>query len=220
MHELCYNYLLINKQELFYMFKKILFSFMAFFIFAAPTFAQEVIQLNQSISEKDIANPKKKTISNKYLTSTEAHQLKESNGKNVLFLDIRTRAEIAYVGSPKNVDGYISYMEHEPYMQWSKEQKRFAMDTNSDFGKGVEYHLEKNGLSKENATIVLLCRSGERSAKAADLLNKLNFKNVYSVVDGFEGDMSKEGQRTVNGWKNNNLPWTYNVDVTGLIMLM
>jgi hypothetical protein len=29
------------------------------------------------------------------------------------------------------------------------------------------------------------------------------------VVDGFEGDMSKDGRRAVNGWKNAGLPWSY-----------
>lgn len=32
------------------------------------------------------------------------------------------------------------------------------------------------------------------------------------MYDGFEGDMSKEGRRTVNGWKNANLPWGYSLD--------
>ncbi|QKQ26716.1 rhodanese-like domain-containing protein [Candidatus Reidiella endopervernicosa] len=61
--------------------------------------------------------------------------------------------------------------------------------------------------------IVVICRSGKRSAKAIHLLHKMGYTNVYSVIDGFESDKSKvladNGQRTVNGWKNNGLPWTY-----------
>jgi hypothetical protein len=59
----------------------------------------------------------------------------------------------------------------------------------------------------------LICRSGDRSAAASHLLAEAGFKNVYSVVDGFEGDLAtdgpKAGQRAVNGWKNAGLPWSY-----------
>jgi len=39
---------------------------------------------------------------------------------------------------------------------------------------------------------------------------------VYTVVDGFEGDVAKEGpnagKRVVNGWKNAGLPWSYRLE--------
>lgn len=35
--------------------------------------------------------------------------------------------------------------------------------------------------------------------KVANLLSNAGYSKVYSVYDGFEGDMSKEGRRTVNG---------------------
>ena len=34
---------------------------------------------------------------------------------------------------------------------------------------------------------------------------------AYTVVDGFEGDKSAEGKRTVNGWKNAGGEWTYKI---------
>jgi hypothetical protein len=44
------------------------------------------------------------------------------------------------------------------------------------------------------------------------------FSSVYSIAEGFEGDMGKEGtsanRRTVNSWKNANLPWSYKLDKT------
>jgi hypothetical protein len=37
-------------------------------------------------------------------------------------------------------------------------------------------------------------------------------------VDGYEGDKAKsgpnKGQRVVNGWKNNGLPWSYKLLAT------
>jgi hypothetical protein len=48
------------------------------------------------------------------------------------------------------------------------------------------------------------------------MLAGTGYTKVYSVVDGYEGDKAKDGphkgQRTVNGWKNSGLPWTYSLD--------
>jgi rhodanese-related sulfurtransferase len=64
-----------------------------------------------------------------------------------------------------------------------------------------------------DATVILMCRSGKRSAEAANFLSQLGYRNVYTVVDGFEGDVAKigpaKGQRVLIGWKNAGLPWTY-----------
>jgi rhodanese-related sulfurtransferase len=63
-----------------------------------------------------------------------------------------------------------------------------------------------------------MCRSGDRSARAANLLIDAGFTNVWNQIEGFEGDMSKDGRRTVNGWKNAGLPWTYKLDKSKLAM--
>lgn len=180
-------------------------------LFSASSFAQTAAPaFPLTIEAKDI-DSKKHTKNHKYIDSKQAHQLKEFYKDQVLFLDIRTRAELAYVGSPSTVDGFVSYMEHEPFMPWSDSQKRFAMEPNGEFTEGVLHHLQAKNLDK-NAPIFLICRSGDRSAKAVDLLTQAGFTNVYSVVDGFEGDMSTAKKREVNGWKNAGLPWDYNVD--------
>jgi rhodanese-related sulfurtransferase len=49
-------------------------------------------------------------------------------------------------------------------------------------------------------------------------LAKAGFKNVYNIVDGFEGDKLhdpksyNDGKRIVNGWKNSGSAWTYKLD--------
>jgi rhodanese-related sulfurtransferase len=86
------------------------------------------------------------------------------------------------------------------------------MEVNSDFADSVASRMQHKGLSK-NDSVILICRSGSRSSKAADLLAKLGYSKVYSVAEGFEGDKAKhgnqKGQRVVNGWKNAGLPWSY-----------
>lgn len=64
--------------------------------------------------------------------------------------------------------------------------------------------------------MILMCRSGKRSAKAANMLADAGYTKVYSVVDGYEGDKVKKGEdkgkRMKNGWKNAGLPWIYSLD--------
>ena len=42
---------------------------------------------------------------------------------------------------------------------------------------------------------------------------------MYNITDGFEGDVetnpeSKDfGKRVLNGWKNVDVPWTYDIDL-------
>jgi len=67
-------------------------------------------------------------------------------------------------------------------------------------------------------TVLVICRSGNRSAVAVEMLARTGYKNAYSVVDGFEGDRESDssspnyGRRAVNGWKNAGLKWTTEVD--------
>lgn len=59
-----------------------------------------------------------------------------------------------------------------------------------------------------------LCRSGGRSAIAANLLAQAGFKTVYNIIDGMEGDVHGDSdsvanqQEQPNGWKNTGCPWT------------
>ena len=35
---------------------------------------------------------------------------------------------------------------------------------------------------------------------------------IISVMNGFEGELSDKGRRSLNGWKNDGLPWSYELD--------
>lgn len=65
----------------------------------------------------------------------------------------------------------------------------------------------ENKLSKDSV-ILLLCRSGKRSAAAAETATAAGFKNVFNVREGFEGDLDENQQRGSNGgWRQRGLPW-------------
>jgi rhodanese-related sulfurtransferase len=157
----------------------------------------------------------KRTKAQLYLDANEAYALKQKLGDKAYFVDVRTRAEVAYVGMPTVADAHIPYVEHADDAPWDDKNGRFKLDVNSDFGPELARRLAARGLEKGD-TLILICRSGDRSARAANLLSELGYAKVYSVVDGFEGDLAKDGpqagQRVVNGWKNAKLPWSYALD--------
>jgi rhodanese-related sulfurtransferase len=158
----------------------------------------------------------KRTISNKYLSARQAYDMKTRNPDKVLFIDVRTPAETEYVGIADTVDANIPYMQDD-YTAWDESHKRFQMSPNSGFTVKVDDALKARHLTRADA-IILMCRSGDRSAAAASLLTKAGFGNVYSVYEGFEGDLGQDGaskgRRAVNGWKNAGLPWGYALNKT------
>ena len=83
--------------------------------------------------------------------------------------------------------------------KWDKKKSTFKLPKNPDFAKDVDARLTAKGLSS-NDTIILICGSGKRAAKAASVLKKSGFTNVYSVMDGYKG------------WQKSNLKWSKKLD--------
>ncbi len=151
-----------------------------------------------------------------YLTPQQAYDMKKANPKGVAFFDIRTRAEAMYVGWPNDADGLVPFVEHPEIMSdWDDKRYMYKLEPNQDFLPELERRLQEKGLGKD-ASVILICRSGDRSSKAADRLMAAGYSKVYSVAEGVEGDVAKDGakagQRVLNGWKNAGLPWTYKLD--------
>ena len=139
-----------------------------------------------------------------YMSATEALSISASrtqNGTKVLMLDIRSHPEAQYVGVPVGADALISWSNPD-ITQWDEKRNVLKMQPNPNFVAMVDAELEKAGLTK-NDLVILMCRSGDRSSKAADALVKAGYQKVASVVDGLEGDINKNtGLRDINGWRN------------------
>jgi rhodanese-related sulfurtransferase len=159
-------------------------------------------------------SPKKTTPQGLYLTSTEAYEKIRAQPDRVLFVDVRTRGEVAFLGMPSDADANIPYMLAS-LDDWDAGKHNFAMVPNSAFVLRINDLLARKGLDK-TAPVILICRSGSRSAKAARLLDAAGYHTVYSVTDGYEGDKARtgphQGTRVVNGWRNAGLPWTYRLE--------
>lgn len=151
-----------------------------------------------------------------YLTPRQAFDMKKKDAKGVALFDIRTRAEAMYVGMASEVDALVPFVEHPEIMSdWDEKRTMYKLEPNQDFVPEIARRMKELGLGKE-APVILLCRSGDRSSKAADRLQADGYTRVYSVAEGFEGDRAsegaKKGQRVINGWKNSDLPWSYTLE--------
>jgi rhodanese-related sulfurtransferase len=158
----------------------------------------------------------KRTTLDRYLTSVEAHRMLSERAADVLFLDVRTQAEVSYVGVPSGMDANIPFMLVD-FDHFDAKSRRFTLHRNPAFVQAVTQRLKDKGLDR-NADVVLICRSGDRTARAVNVLAAAGFTRVWTVIDGFEGDTAADGaargQRVVNGWKNAGLPWTYALDAS------
>lgn len=154
---------------------------------------------------------KKHTRAGLYLTASEVTDFIRAQGgaARVLFLDVRSGAEALFVGLPTAVDALVPLVEAKTGLaDWDAKAGSFKFEPLPDFEARVRARLQAKGL-KADAPVILICRSGERSARAADRLSAAGFTRVLSVVDGFEGDAGPDGRRSVNGWKNSGQPWGY-----------
>ncbi len=142
-----------------------------------------------------------------YLTSQEGYRFKKQNPK-ILFLDVRTRAEVNFLGMPDVADANIPIKPLTTVL--AKSGKAYQRVDNEDFIPAVADLIAQKKLEGD-PVIFVMCRNGKGSAIATNRLANAGYTKVYSIVDGFEGDFDANGKRTVNGWKNAGLPWSYGI---------
>lgn len=109
-------------------------------------------------------------------------------------IDVRSIAEYVFVGHPEQ-----SY--NIPLHFWNEKEQ--GMNPNENFLADILSRF------KPDDTLIFICRSGKRSARAARTVAAAGFNKVFNLKHGFEGDKDDKGYRSRNGWKNNGLPYTY-----------
>ncbi|HIB17798.1 MAG TPA: rhodanese-like domain-containing protein [Alphaproteobacteria bacterium] len=116
--------------------------------------------------------------------------------KDSHLVDCRTTAEWSFVGVPD-----LSLVDKNTnFVEWVR------FPGGLDNPAFVE-EVEKAGIGKD-ATVLLLCRSGQRSIAAAIAMTESGFSKSYNILEGFEGDKNQNSQRgKVGGWKLSGLPW-------------
>jgi Rhodanese-related sulfurtransferase len=154
-------------------------------------------------------DPRKLTKPGKYVTSAEAYAMWRKAPDKVHVIDVRTPEEYAILGHP-------TMAVNLPFMLWTgvfdAQKKAYPLAPNAHYLAAVKARF------KPGDTLLLMCRSGHRSAPAVNALADSGFTDVYSVIDGFEGEAVGDkaspdfGKRIKNGWRNEPLPWTTDLD--------
>jgi len=153
-------------------------------------------------------SPLKRSDGGRHVTAAEANRIRDSYPGQIALLDIRARVEVVYSGRPDVVDVHVPFREPALPLQWNPATNSLKMQRNPDFADQVKAELARLDWP-EDSILLLLCRSGEMSAIAADVLEAAGLPNVVTIVDGFEGDLSASGRRDVNGWKNSGGRWHF-----------
>jgi rhodanese-related sulfurtransferase len=109
---------------------------------------------------------------------------------HALLVDVRSGEERKFVG----------HVPQSLHVAWASGT---SLTRNPRFVRELE---AKTG-GKETV-VLLLCRSGKRSALAAQAAAKAGFTQVYNVHEGFEGEIDEQQHRgAADGWRFHGLPW-------------
>jgi rhodanese-related sulfurtransferase len=117
----------------------------------------------------------------------DAWQLVEQGA--AVLVDVRSAEERKFVG---HVPGSL-------HVAWA---------TGTSLTRNPRFVRELEARVKKDAVVLLLCRSGKRSALAAEAATKAGFASVFNVAEGFEGEIDAAQHRGIhNGWRFQGLPW-------------
>lgn len=106
-----------------------------------------------------------------------------------LLVDVRSFEERKFVG-------HVPESLHVPWATGT------ALTRNPRFARELEAKVGSE------FPVLLLCRSGKRSALAAEVATKAGLGAIFNVLEGFEGNINTDGHRgTSDGWRFHGLPW-------------
>ncbi|MGI4813819.1 MAG: rhodanese-like domain-containing protein [Janthinobacterium lividum] len=106
-----------------------------------------------------------------------------------LLVDVRSAEERKFVG-------------HVP------DSLHVAWATGTSLTRNPRFVRELEAKTGRDSVVLLLCRSGNRSAQAAEAATKAGLTRVFNVAEGFEGELDAQQRRGANdGWRFRGLPW-------------
>jgi rhodanese-related sulfurtransferase len=111
-------------------------------------------------------------------------------GGAAVLVDVRSGEERKFVGQ---VPGTL-------HVAWA---------TGTSLTRNPRFVKELEAKVKKDQVVLFLCRSGKRSALAAEAAAKAGFELAFNVLEGFEGELDENQQRGHgDGWRFHGLPWT------------
>lgn len=186
----------------------------AAFVLMAGLGLSSVAKADEANSMKLHPPENKQTSLGLYVTAHEAYEIWKADPERVKIIDVRTPEEYAFVGHPDHAWNiplaFVTYQRENGVT-------KYGPKWNPDFVDEVKK------IAGPTDKLLVMCRSGDRSAMAVNQLAAAGLKNVYTVTDGFEGDKVDDpgsvfhGKRMRNGWKNS-VPWVYTIDPEKIIL--
>jgi rhodanese-related sulfurtransferase len=115
-------------------------------------------------------------------------------------IDVRTRAEWTYVGTP----ALGSIGKRAVLIEW----QTFPDQTvDPRFVERLTGELKALGVQSDD-DLFFICRSGGRSLAAAKAMAEAGYRACHNVAGGFEGPLDDDRHRgSARGWKATGLPW-------------
>ena len=104
-------------------------------------------------------------------------------------VDVRSAEERKFVG----------YVPGSIHVAWA---------TGTSLTRNPRFLRELEAKVPKDAIVLLLCRSGKRSALAAEAAARIGYASIFNVTEGFEGDLDDQHRRgAVGGWRLRGLKW-------------
>ncbi len=133
----------------------------------------------------------------KHISASEAYALIQQE-PSTAFIDVRSDMEYLFIGHPSGAVN-IPWIDEPDFV------------INPDFEREVRKLILGGVIASsahDSVPVVLICRSGNRSEEAGNLLIEHGFGHVYNIVHGFEGELDDSHHRnTIGGWRFEGLPW-------------
>ena len=120
--------------------------------------------------------------------------------RSAQLIDVRTRAEWAYVGVPD-----LGALERQVVLvEW---QTFPSNQVDPQFVERCKAALDDLG-ANDGTELFFLCRSGVRSLAAARAMTAAGYQRCRNVTAGFEGQLDSNRHRgRLAGWKAAGMPW-------------
>lgn len=108
---------------------------------------------------------------------------------HAVLVDVRSTEERKFVG----------HVPDSVHVAWA---------TGTSLTRNPRFVRELEAKVGKDQVLLLLCRSGKRSALAAEAAARAGFTQAFNVLEGFEGELDAAQQRGhADGWRHHGLPW-------------
>ena len=156
-------------------------------------------------------------------TAPHAETASAAAPKNPILHNARQQAGVAkltFAGAVAPEDAWSLFLSGEAVIVdvRSAEERKFvghvpetlhvAWATGISLSRNPRFVKELEAKVRKEQPVLFLCRSGKRSALAAEAATKAGFTAAFNISDGFEGEINAQQQRgALGGWRQQNLPW-------------